>query len=372
MAHFCHFCQCSHDQKKFKSNYMVSPANIAFSTIVPDWKEVSEDERLLVCDASVTVVINRYNNNRDKRDVRLPTIRMMCSYTPSILIILFVVLAFFCLTAVPIWMIESKMTPNVEEVTRRNITSPSAIKEHQKQWTYGSSIYYMVVTQTTIGYGDRIPLTVQGRIYLQFVSMIGLSLVGTLIAMMTNLVFKYARLVSLFMAIQAKKFTSSLFNWFRGDNYHHVPTNIKVRGDLLMILNPLEKRIFFFFSSHAMHIVFVFVGVWIYIFVGAAVMMNVEGWDYFTSEWFCFVTLTTIGYGDVTPVTQLGKGLASVYAVLGFGMLAILFGLIGRACVEFGQHGWRSFFVNIEHFTNNKHHQRDEKEHLIGYGTSKL
>ncbi|ERG89417.1 MAG: Kef-type K+ transport system, putative NAD-binding component [halophilic archaeon J07HX5] len=35
------------------------------------------------------------------------------------------------------------------------------------------------------------------------------------------------------------------------------------------------------------------------------------------------VTLTTVGYGDVTPVTAVGQGLAGLFAVLGIGLFAL-------------------------------------------------
>ena len=39
--------------------------------------------------------------------------------------------------------------------------------------------------------------------------------------------------------------------------------------------------------------------------------------------WWAVVTLTTVGYGDVTPVTTLGKMLASTISIIGIGMVAL-------------------------------------------------
>jgi voltage-gated potassium channel len=41
------------------------------------------------------------------------------------------------------------------------------------------------------------------------------------------------------------------------------------------------------------------------------------------SMWWAIVTLTTIGYGDVVPITQLGKAFAGVTAILGVGFIAL-------------------------------------------------
>ncbi len=50
--------------------------------------------------------------------------------------------------------------------------------------------------------------------------------------------------------------------------------------------------------------------------------------------WWGIVTLTTIGYGDLTPVTAVGRVLGSVIAVMGIGMFALPAGLLGAAFVD--------------------------------------
>jgi voltage-gated potassium channel len=50
--------------------------------------------------------------------------------------------------------------------------------------------------------------------------------------------------------------------------------------------------------------------------------------------WWAVVTLTTIGYGDVFPVTPLGKVLAGVTAVIGIGLIAAPTGILAAAFSE--------------------------------------
>ena len=52
------------------------------------------------------------------------------------------------------------------------------------------------------------------------------------------------------------------------------------------------------------------------------------------SMWWAVATLTTVGYGDVYPVTPLGRILGSVIAVLGIGMFALPTGILGAAFTE--------------------------------------
>jgi len=50
--------------------------------------------------------------------------------------------------------------------------------------------------------------------------------------------------------------------------------------------------------------------------------------------WWSVATLTTVGYGDMYPVTVMGKLCASVIAILGIGMFALPTGILGAGFVE--------------------------------------
>lgn len=50
--------------------------------------------------------------------------------------------------------------------------------------------------------------------------------------------------------------------------------------------------------------------------------------------WWAVATLTTVGYGDIYPVTIAGKILGSIIAILGIGMFALPTGILGAGFVE--------------------------------------
>ncbi len=47
-----------------------------------------------------------------------------------------------------------------------------------------------------------------------------------------------------------------------------------------------------------------------------------------TSIYWCIVTLTTVGYGDIAPITPLGKIIASFIMILGYGIIAVPTGIV--------------------------------------------
>jgi voltage-gated potassium channel len=53
-----------------------------------------------------------------------------------------------------------------------------------------------------------------------------------------------------------------------------------------------------------------------------------------STVWWAVMTLTTVGYGDIFPITTLGKCLTMVIAILGIGMFALPVGIFGAGFVE--------------------------------------
>jgi len=54
----------------------------------------------------------------------------------------------------------------------------------------------------------------------------------------------------------------------------------------------------------------------------------------FSGLWWAIATLTTVGYGDIYPVTVLGKILSAIIALLGIGIVAVPTGIISAGFME--------------------------------------
>nr|KAG5690677.1 hypothetical protein BaRGS_013463 [Batillaria attramentaria] len=72
-----------------------------------------------------------------------------------------------------------------------------------------------------------------------------------------------------------------------------------------------------------------------YIFGGAVLFGLWEGWDWLQSAYFCFITLSTIGFGDVVPGTDFENAqaqaqllLGSIYVLFGMAILSMCFSLM--------------------------------------------
>lgn len=56
--------------------------------------------------------------------------------------------------------------------------------------------------------------------------------------------------------------------------------------------------------------------------------------DIISSIWWAIATLTTIGYGDIYPITGAGKFLGGLIAILGIGFVALPTGIISSGFIE--------------------------------------
>jgi len=100
---------------------------------------------------------------------------------------------------------------------------------------------------------------------------------------------------------------------------------VRFLGEAQMLSNALR-------ASRIKIIVFL-VAVMCSIFILGTMMYLVEGPENgFTSipvaVYWCIVTLTTVGYGDISPQTPLGQTLASIIMILGYGIIAVPTGIV--------------------------------------------
>jgi voltage-gated potassium channel len=64
--------------------------------------------------------------------------------------------------------------------------------------------------------------------------------------------------------------------------------------------------------------------------VGVVFFVNVEHWSVIDAIYFCVVTLGTVGYGDITPTTDVGKLFTVVYIIVGLSVIGGFFATLGK------------------------------------------
>lgn len=129
------------------------------------------------------------------------------------------------------------------------------------------SLYFSMTVITTIGYGYHSPATTAGRVVCMIYAVIGIPLTGILLAWTSD--FFGEQLFKLFKAkLDAKKQQS--------------------------------KMIIALFTF-----IYIAIGFVVFIFIPAVIFMVIEEWSYLTGIYYAFITLTTIGFGDLVTGTQV-------------------------------------------------------------------
>ena len=102
---------------------------------------------------------------------------------------------------------------------------------------------------------------------------------------------------------------------------------------LSMIGNVIKKKSSQLISS--------MVVVFIMMIIASVLMYNIEHdaqpevfKNALSGLWWAIVTLTTVGYGDIYPVTPVGEMLGAVIALLGIGLVAVPTGIISAGFME--------------------------------------
>ena len=96
-------------------------------------------------------------------------------------------------------------------------------------------------------------------------------------------------------------------------------------GEANMLLDALK-------ASRRKIAVFVFAVLTIVVIFGSVMYVIEGGENGFTSIprsiYWAIVTLTTVGYGDISPQTEIGQAVAAIIMILGYGIIAVPTGIV--------------------------------------------
>ncbi|PSN47901.1 hypothetical protein C0J52_03388 [Blattella germanica] len=179
--------------------------------------------------------------------------------------------------------------------------------QSEARWNLLQAVFFASTVLTTIGYGNIVPETFGGRAFCVLFALVGIPLTLSVIASMGHL---FATAVS------------SLHARLRS---HLPPTPVALSS-----ISTAGQR-----SLTAMAaVIFLF----LYLAAGAGLFMLWEDdWTFFEGFYFCFITMTTIGFGDLVPKKPKYMLLCTLYILVGLALTSTIIELVRRQYAQ----SWR-------------------------------
>lgn len=63
--------------------------------------------------------------------------------------------------------------------------------------------------------------------------------------------------------------------------------------------------------------------------IGTLVFHRLEGWTWIQSFYFSVVTITTVGYGDLTPSSEISRLCTAIYILVGVAIGLVTLSIVG-------------------------------------------
>uniref|UniRef100_A0A914BVB1 Potassium channel domain-containing protein n=2 Tax=Acrobeloides nanus TaxID=290746 RepID=A0A914BVB1_9BILA len=181
-------------------------------------------------------------------------------------------------------------------------------------WTMSSSIFFTTTLLTTIGYGNLVPGTVQGRLFCIFYALFGVPLILITVAdigkfLSENIVWLYRTYTKIKKTIKQKRENNNLSM----DEDRQMKDQLEQVG----IMEPYIPTTM---------ILSILLG---YMAIGAILLASWERWGFFEGFYFSFITMTTVGFGDIVPINQRFFMFDLCYIIIGLAITTMCIDLVG-------------------------------------------
>jgi len=193
--------------------------------------------------------------------------------------------------------------------------------------TWWEGFWFVYVTSTTVGFGDKFPTTKVGRILNSFAICFDVVYIGFALGLIMNFIASQAEQAQ--RKMQEKKFDEQkeykLFIRRKKGLVENeiMPANTQEEVDEKAFADSIEKnRNRMFWWDLTIHTGLVL----ILIFGGSAFfyfesLETEDPWTYAQAFHFCFVTMSTVGYGDISPTKVRTQIVCIFYILFGVGLL---------------------------------------------------
>jgi len=197
-------------------------------------------------------------------------------------------------------------------------------------WSIRDSLYFSVVTFTTVGYGDIRPESDGGKLFSCFFALSGIGIIGIALgyigqnliqAQVSALQSSHQRnLKDEHLGEEAISLGLNEINEVPSENANDIQNNM-IGGSTSG--NQTFRQIFVLICPITVMIV-----------LGSVVVGSTENWNWIDSVYWCVITGTTVGYGDLTPQSSQMRWFSIVFIPISVGVISTALGRVANIFVE--------------------------------------
>ena len=207
----------------------------------------------------------------------------------------------------------------------------------QRRWTIVDALYFCITTVTTVGYGDLAPKTEQGKYFTMFFVFAAVFGVGMALGEVAHWLVERAekkRQEALRAMVEQTKLTKTssgktvLRRRFSGRTLQTMRAGRKSAAQFARKTRWLRKCLHI--RKKDVKLYFRYLKALLPVFVALAlgqVLVPLEGWSHTNAWYVACVSLTTVGFGDISPATQEGRLYCIFYIPVG---LSLVLGGMGK------------------------------------------
>ena len=211
-------------------------------------------------------------------------------------------------------------------------------------WDYFNALYWADVTLFTVGFGDFYPTTTLGQALLIPYALFGIISLGLMIGAIRSLVLTGGRQRMSARVVERKR--RKIVRKFTEQSDDHSLQTVETAEEDPSTVTPVTttfetpgwRETEFDLARRIQHeanrrwrwyALAISMTTWLVLWcVSAKVFRDFEesqqNWTYFDAFYFCFISLTTIGYGNLTPLSNGGKSFFVFWSLLALPTMTIL------------------------------------------------
>uniref|UniRef100_A0A914DZT8 Potassium channel domain-containing protein n=2 Tax=Acrobeloides nanus TaxID=290746 RepID=A0A914DZT8_9BILA len=221
----------------------------------------------------------------------------------------------------------SKTPLNEQQQQRVTLLKHRSMKSQHpggKLWTRSSALFFAATTMATIGYGNIVPVTAEGRIACVVFALFGAPLaiitIGDLGKFMSECtIWLYKKIKEIRQALGIKW---RMWKLRKSGVVAEIDEELSIHQSLEGSESNQE-------DETEVPVLLVFAILLLYMALGGILFAFLESWTYVDAFYFCFVSLTTIGFGDLVPDRHEFIVIMLIYLGVGLAVTTMCIDLVG-------------------------------------------